>query len=117
MLLQRNAVLPWFIVFPRTDLQDVLDLPTGELHAVLADCAAVSRFIKQHLGYPKVNFAGLGNVLPDMHLHVIGRRTGDSCWPMPVWGNLSAQESYSPETLREWQAHLQAGFGLQPCSE
>ena len=65
------------------------------------------------LGYEKVNFAGLGNVVPAMHLHVIGRRVGDACWPRPVWGNLPDGESYAPARLREWQARLVEGIGLR----
>lgn len=112
LLLQRNAALPWFIVFPDTQLEDVLDLPVEQMHAVLADCAAVSSFIKNSLGYPKVNFAGLGNVLPDMHLHVIGRRNGDVCWPNPVWGNLPDGAAYAAATLDQWQTQLQQTIGL-----
>ena len=106
VLLNRNAALPWFILVPRTALQDVLDLPEAELCCVMTECVGVSAFIKQTLGYPKVNFAGLGNVVPDMHLHIIGRREGDPCWPQPVWGNLSEGGPYALQTLREWQRGL-----------
>lgn len=115
LLLQRNAALPWFILYPNTTLQDVLDLPTGALHAVLADCASVSRFIKNTLEYPKVNFAGLGNVLPEMHLHIVGRREGDACWPQPVWGNLPDGAVYAQETRSQWCALLQTELGLRPA--
>lgn len=60
LLLNRNASIPWFILVPQTTLSDVLDLPDDQRRAVLADCAAVSVFIKQELGFDKVNFAGLG---------------------------------------------------------
>ena len=112
MLLNRNAALPWFILVPETLLSDVLDLPDEHRQAVLAECAAVSAFIKQVLGFDKVNFAGLGNVLPEMHLHIIGRHSKDPCWPQPVWGNLPNVESYTPEQLREWQAGLVKMIGL-----
>jgi len=112
VLLNRNASLPWFILLPDTQLSDVLDLPAEHREAVLADCAAVSAFIKQVLGFAKVNFAGLGNVVPAMHLHIIGRHSQDACWPQPVWGNLPSGETYSPQTLREWQAGLVKMLGL-----
>ena len=114
LLLQRNASLPWFILLPDTSFKDVLDLPEEQLQAVLADCVAVSSFIKQELGFEKVNFAGLGNVLPDMHLHVIGRSAGDPCWPHPVWGNLPAGGVYDPEQLQQWQRALIKTTGLEP---
>ncbi len=114
VLLNRNATLPWFILVPDTRLSDVLDLPDEHREAVLADCAAVSLFIKQLLGFSKVNFAGLGNVVPAMHLHIIGRYPEDPCWPQPVWGNLPSGESYAPQQLREWQASLVQMIGLVP---
>ena len=106
LLLHRNASLPWFILVPETELVDFLDLPREHREAVLADCAHVSRFLKQVLGLPKVNFAGLGNVVPQLHLHVIGRAPVDPCWPQPVWGNLEDSEAYTMAQLLEWQNSL-----------
>lgn len=115
LLLNRNDRLPWFILVPDTRLQDVLDLPEEHRHAVFDDCVAVSAFIKQALGFDKVNFAGLGNVVPDMHLHIIGRRAGDACWPQPVWGNLPEGEGYDFSQLLEWQESLSRMAGLEPA--
>lgn len=114
LLLHRNASLPWFILVPETQLSDVLDLPDEHRQAVLDDCAAVSAFIKQVLGFEKVNFAGLGNVVPQMHLHVLGRHSADPCWPDPVWGRLPAGESYPQEQLLQWQQGLEKMLGLSP---
>lgn len=113
LLLQRNAALPWFIVLPRTTMQDILDLPQAALHQVLVDCAAVSQFLKQELDYGKVNFAGLGNVVPDMHLHIVGRREGDACWPKPVWGNLPDGGEYTSAQIADWQSKLHDTISLQ----
>ncbi|RLQ23429.1 HIT domain-containing protein [Seongchinamella sediminis] len=115
LLLHRNASLPWFILVPDTELADFLDLPAEHGRAVLADCVAVSEFIKKLLGFDKVNFAGLGNVVPQMHLHVIGRATVDPCWPQPVWGNLEDSEAYSPAQLEEWQHALVRMLDLKPA--
>lgn len=114
LLLNRNATLPWFILVPDTLLEDVLDLPEHHRDKVMADCAAVSAFIKQVLGFPKANFAGLGNVVPQMHLHIIGRQSGDSCWPQPVWGNLKTSRSYGRDQLLDWQADLVKMVDLVP---
>lgn len=116
LLLHRNASLPWFILVPETRLPDVLDLPDEHRNAVLADCAAISGFIKSVLGYGKVNFAGLGNQVPQMHLHIIGRAEGDACWPQPVWGNLAAVDDYSLATLHEWRYDLERMAELQPAA-
>ena len=115
VLLNRNAALPWFILVPDTRLNDILDLPEHHRDVVMADCAAVSAFIKQVLGFAKVNFAGLGNVVAQMHLHIIGRSEDDPCWPQPVWGNLPGGEQYEPLQLLGWQADLQKMVDLRPA--
>lgn len=99
LLLSRNALLHWFILVPDTPEQDLLDLPADALQVVLSDCQRVSTLLKGPLGYPKVNFAGLGNVVPQMHLHIIGRRPGDTCWPAPVWGQLPEGPEWSQADL------------------
>jgi diadenosine tetraphosphate (Ap4A) HIT family hydrolase len=113
VLLHRNGSLPWFILVPETELQDVLDLPRDHLDGVMADCAAISSFIKKVLGFDKINFAGLGNVVPQMHLHIIGRATVDPCWPQPIWGNMVDAEPYVPGQVEEWQQMLVRTAGLE----
>ena len=115
LMLHRNAALPWFILVPDTRLPDVLDLPEEHRSRVLRDCAGVSAFIKQSLGYDKVNSAGIGNVVPQMHLHIVGRHPEDGCWPQPVWGNLPAGGDYMPQQLTAWQADLQKMLDLAPA--
>lgn len=112
LLLHRNASLPWFILVPATELEDLLDLPERLLNEVTGECQQVSKFLKRELGYQKINFAALGNVVPQLHLHVIGRAPDDACWPQPVWGNLHAQSTYETAVVSDWQARLVAGYGL-----
>lgn len=114
VLLNRNATLPWFILVPDTRMTDVLDLPDEHRQMVMTDCAAIASFIKQMLNFSKVNFAGLGNVVPQMHLHIIGRYPEDPCWPLPVWGNLEAHGEYALDQLQAWQFDLQKMLGLVP---
>jgi diadenosine tetraphosphate (Ap4A) HIT family hydrolase len=78
----------------------------------MTEAAVVSDFVKTMLGWPKVNFAAIGNVVPQLHLHVIGRKPGDACWPAPVWGNLIATRAYSAAELREMAGSLTRNAGL-----
>lgn len=109
LLLSRNANLHWFILVPDTDLADLLDLPPPQLQRVLADCQRLSHWLKQVQGYPKVNFAGLGNVVPQMHLHVVGRDELDRCWPQPIWGNLPPGPLWQPVVLDLIRRELNLG--------
>ena len=104
ILLHKNAVLPWFILVPESAAGDLLDLPEDLRHVAMQEAAVVSEFIKKVLGYPKINFAAIGNVVPQLHLHVVGRRPGDGCWPAPVWGHPSETREYSAAALRDMNA-------------
>jgi diadenosine tetraphosphate (Ap4A) HIT family hydrolase len=116
LLLHRNAGVPWFILVPDTTVTDFLDLPAPDREAILVECAAISQFIKHRLGYSKVNFAGLGNVVPQLHLHVVGRSEEDPCWPSPVWGVLPEGADYDADLLTSWQRLLVEDFALSPAS-
>jgi diadenosine tetraphosphate (Ap4A) HIT family hydrolase len=106
LLLHRNAALPWFILVPETPALDLLDLAAKPRGRLLAECAQVSTFIKTDLGLPRVNFATIGNLVPQLHLHVVGRSPGDACWPAPVWGHLQPGPQYDQEHLREIVSRL-----------
>ena len=66
----------------------------------------ISNYLKQVQKTPKVNFASLGNVVPQLHIHVIGRHDKDACWPAPVWGNLREVLEYEPEEVESIQAEI-----------
>jgi len=99
VLLHTNAVLPWFILVPETEVLDLLDLSDDLRRMAVDEAAVMARFIKTTLGYHKINFASIGNVVPQLHLHVVGRSNRDPCWPAPVWGNLHAVRQYSSAEL------------------
>jgi diadenosine tetraphosphate (Ap4A) HIT family hydrolase len=106
LLLHRNAALPWFILVPETDCEDLLDLPDEARAQVMSDAKATADFIKAHFGLTKINVAALGNVVPQLHLHVIGRSHKDPCWPNPVWGNLTVKEIWPEEVVKNFSAQL-----------
>lgn len=101
LLLHRNAAVPWFILVPETDLPNLLDLSTPQRDAVLADCKRVSDCLRARFASTRVNVAWIGNLVPQLHVHVIGRRPEDPCWPKPVWGHLEQTASYSDDDLAQ----------------
>lgn len=112
ILLHKNALVPWFILVPETAVTDLLDSPQELRAAALAEAARIAQFIKNLLDWPKVNFAAIGNVVPQLHLHVVGRRPGDACWPAPVWGNLTTSREYPATDLARMIALLTESCGL-----
>ncbi len=112
LLLHKNGALPWFILVPETDARDLFDLPVKLRTTAINEAAAVSDFVKKILHFPKTNFAAIGNVVPQLHLHVVGRKPGDPCWPAPVWGHLTDGPEYSAARLKEVTSLLVRHCGL-----
>ncbi len=102
--LQLDARWPWIILLPRmAGLREIEDLRPTERAVLMEETMATGwavRAVGQALLRPveKLNIAALGNVTPQLHLHVIGRRRDDAAWPDPVWGK-GAAERYSESAL------------------
>lgn len=100
LLVSREAALHWFLLVPDTDCSDLLDMPVQARNALMDSAARLSAVLKNQLGYPKVNLGALGNVVPQLHLHVVGRHPDDFCWPDPVWGRSVPGTAYSNDALQ-----------------
>jgi diadenosine tetraphosphate (Ap4A) HIT family hydrolase len=114
VLLHKNASVCWFILVPETQITDLLDLPEEVRALALKEAAIISRFIKTELHCSKINFATIGNVVAQLHLHVVGRRQDDPCWPAPVWSNLKVFWDYPGLRLREITDRLVQSYSLNP---
>lgn len=90
VLLHKSAGLPWFILVPEVgaEVTDLHELDAAQRHALDEELDEVARFLKQALGAHKINVAAIGNIVSQLHVHVVGRRRDDPCWPGVVWGNL-----------------------------
>lgn len=99
ILLHRNAAVHWFLIVPRTTCLDLLDLPPDVLQNLLQVGRQLNRLLKEEFAYPRVNIGALGLLVPQLHLHVVGRRQDDDCWPAPVWGNLAGDAVYAEGEL------------------
>ena len=86
MLLMRDHRFPWVILVPRIDgLRDFHDLPRAQALALFDEIDRVSRVLVKEFQAEKINVAALGNQVPQLHIHVIGRYASDAAWPGPVW--------------------------------
>ena len=87
VLLMDDARFPWLILVPRrADLTEFTDLPDPDA-ATLWQEIRIATGVMQALAKPdKVNVAALGNVVAQLHVHVVGRFRSDPAWPGPVWG-------------------------------
>jgi diadenosine tetraphosphate (Ap4A) HIT family hydrolase len=87
VLRMNDRAYPWLILVPRRPgMRDIIDLETPDQQALLGEIAKASRAIRRALRPEKLNVAALGNVVPQLHVHVIGRFSDDPAWPRPIWG-------------------------------
>ena len=96
VLLMNDRRFPWTILVPRRDgLRDFHEVAHHDKATFLAEIDAVSEALKRISGAHKMNVAALGNMVPQLHVHVIARFEGDAAWPKPVWGQ-GVAEPYDP---------------------
>jgi diadenosine tetraphosphate (Ap4A) HIT family hydrolase len=107
--LQLDARFAWIVLIPRLEaVVELEDLTVEQGAMLMSEIAAASeavRAIGGALGRPveKLNVGQLGNLTRQLHVHVVGRRRDDACWPGPVWGQ-GAAEAYDAATLASAKA-------------
>ena len=104
--LMDDANHPWLILVPRVaGATEVTDLDADQQQSLMREIDRAARTLKVFRPL-KLNVAALGNLVPQLHVHVIARFEHDPAWPSPVWGRVAARP-YSPEALVERIALLQ----------
>ena len=86
VLVIKDANYPWLLLVPRREAVEIIDLDEVEQAQLMTEVSRVARALKDITKCDKLNIAALGNVVPQLHVHVIARRTSDPAWPRPVWG-------------------------------
>jgi diadenosine tetraphosphate (Ap4A) HIT family hydrolase len=101
VLLMDDARFPWLILVPRiAGARELFDLDATDRASLLGELDGVGRALESLLRPDKTNIAALGNVVPQLHVHVIARYTTDAAWPRPVWGE-GERVRYEPAALAE----------------
>jgi diadenosine tetraphosphate (Ap4A) HIT family hydrolase len=96
LLLMEDASYPWAILVPRhARAVELIDLAEGDQAQLMREVAAVSTALRAITNCHKLNVAALGNVVAQLHVHVIARFRQDAAWPRPVWG-AGARLPYTP---------------------
>ncbi len=87
LLLMNDARWPWLILVPRREgLVELTDLHAADRARLVEEAALAAAFLKAHARADKINVCALGNVVRQLHLHVVARTVDDPGWPGPVWG-------------------------------
>lgn len=113
VLLMDNQRFPWLILVPRrTNLRELTDLSDDDYTSVACEIRQVSSQFSALTGAHKMNIAALGNMVPQLHIHLIARYRHDPAWPQPVWNSGISGESYSESACRELLHECRLAMGL-----
>jgi diadenosine tetraphosphate (Ap4A) HIT family hydrolase len=85
-LLHANAEVHWLILVPECQQTELHQLDSILQQRLLQQINSLSRFLQSRFKPDKINIAAIGNVVSQLHVHVIGRRRDDAYWPDVVWG-------------------------------
>ena len=111
--LQDDARYPWIILIPRVaSARELEDLSRADLTRLTDEILAAGRAVRAlGLAVEKLNVGALGNVTPQLHVHIVGRRRDDPAWPGPVWGH-SAAQAYGEDELAGALTAAREALGL-----
>jgi diadenosine tetraphosphate (Ap4A) HIT family hydrolase len=110
VLLMNDARFPWLILVPqRPGLREFHELPASERSVLIEEIARAGRLMQTAFKAEKINTAALGNLVPQLHIHVIARFAGDAAWPNPVWG-VGQRQPINAAERADRIAALQAGL-------
>ncbi len=110
VLLMDEPAWPWLVLVPRREsLREIIDLAAPERALLIEEIARASTVLQSLFAPDKLNVGALGNMVPQLHVHVIARNIGDPAWPSPVWG-AKARERYQPADLQDLVRRLRGAF-------
>ncbi|MGD9591192.1 MAG: HIT domain-containing protein [Candidatus Berkiella sp.] len=113
--LSNNAAFTWIILIPRKEnLTEIIDLSIDDQTQLLKEIRQTSIILQKLFKADKLNVANLGNMVSQLHIHLIARFKTDPAWPNPVW-NSGVSKAYSLEEKETLLVQLRNQFQEQPC--
>lgn len=116
VLLMNDARYPWLILVPRVaEVSELFDLDESQQQQLWDESRLVSQAMARQFKADKMNLATLGNVVRQLHMHLVVRMEGDESWPAPVWGRgtATAYTEQQLETMREQMLQALKASGLE----
>ncbi|MEQ9520440.1 MAG: HIT family protein [Parvibaculum sp.] len=108
VLLMNDMRFPWLVLVPRVPgLRDFDDVGNADKSVFLQEIDRASQILRAHVSAEKMNVAALGNMVPQLHVHIVARFAADPAWPAPVWG-VGQAVPYAPEKAAELIEALKA---------
>jgi diadenosine tetraphosphate (Ap4A) HIT family hydrolase len=92
LLVSNDATCPWLLLVPRRlGASEITDLDAEDQRQLMTEIAVVSQALKTITACDKINVAAIGNMVPQLHVHVVARRRDDPAWPKPIWGAVASR--------------------------
>lgn len=108
--LVKNAAFPWILLVPkRENITELMDLESEDQHLLMSEIVFASHVMRSLFHPEKLNVASIGNMVPQLHVHVIARFKRDKAWPAPVW-NSGVDEQYEERAKTSRVSQLKAAF-------
>jgi diadenosine tetraphosphate (Ap4A) HIT family hydrolase len=109
VLVMNDARYPWLVLVPRREeVTEITALEPSDRGRLMDEIDRGGRLVQNFPGVTKLNIGALGNLVPQLHVHVVGRHQGDPAWPGPVWGHCSAMP-YAADALARIFELVRAG--------
>lgn len=112
LLLMNNSLVPWFILVPENNAMEIIDLDQPDQARLLKEINLISNFTRENFHCTKLNTAAIGNIVNQLHIHIVGRHPSDYCWPDVVWGR-NEKEPYADKQVKEITNLLKLNLGEQ----
>ena len=110
LLLMKDSRFPWLILVPQREaVREIHELSAADRQLLIEEVAQASRALGELFQPDKINVGALGNLVPQLHVHVIARWLSDPAWPGPVWGS-GAAVPYTPAELVTVRARLASAW-------
>jgi len=107
--LNDNSKFPWLILIPkRKNITDISELNSKDQILLMKEIVSVSRLMKKLFKTSKLNIEKIGNIVPQLHIHIISRKKTDSSWPLSVW--VVKGKKYSAKNLKEVLNKIRLAF-------
>ena len=114
VLLMNDRRFPWLILVPRVaGASEVMDLTPNDRAVLWREVEAAASKLKSETHALKMNIGALGNMVPQLHVHVVARNQGDGAWPGPVWGS-GTRVPYEASKLKALVSNFASMLGREP---
>lgn len=101
LMLMPDAENPWCVLVPRVNnVSEIYQLTNNEQAVLMEEISSISKMLVELFRPDKINIGALGNVVPQLHIHIICRWKNDRAWPNAIWGTKSQEDNEKVNNIK-----------------